>query len=232
LPDVRTEWCLEGWRGLDEGTCYLVGERRTLLIYLSGIVPPVAKSPQKENVQRIVAAAAQKAGVAVLLPRGRRGIGPKDAKDWWAWPTGAADYARYSTEMITEWKAARTRMEDALGRRFERTYLAGSSSGAYFIAALALSGAIDVDGYAAASGGAPGLASPGRTDAGAIKRPFYVGYATGDPTNGGPKALGAYLSSAGWPVRVKEHPGGHGARQEYLDDAFAFWETFERDAGL
>jgi hypothetical protein len=32
-------------------------------------------------------------------------------------------------------------------------------------------------------------------------------------------------------VRVAEHSGGHGAREEYLDEAFAFWEEAEIDGG-
>ncbi|MBX3207011.1 MAG: hypothetical protein KF764_18335 [Labilithrix sp.] len=233
LPDVRTDWCLDGWRGLDEGTCYLVprdGERRgaTLLVYLSGIVPPVPRSPQKEKVQRIVAAAAARAGAVALLPRGRRGIGPAGAKDWWAWPTSAGDHSLYAAAMVAEWSAARAKLEAALGR-FDRVYLAGSSSGAYFLSTLALTGAVEMDGYAAASGGAAGLGAS-RAVATA-RRPFYVGYASGDPTHGGPKALGAFLAAAGWPVRVAEHPGGHGAREVYLDEAFAFWDSVARDAG-
>lgn len=234
LPDVETDWCLDGWRGLDEGTCYLVPEgwdrrgRRRLLVYLPGIVPPVARSPQKEKVQHVVAAAAKRAGVVALLPRGRRGIGPKDAKDWWAWPTSAADRETYAATMVAEWNAARAKLEAALGA-FERTYLAGSSSGAYFLTALALGGDVEMDGYAATSGGAKGLV--GRHASSAKRRPFYVGYASGDPTNGGPKALGVFLSGIGWPVRVGEHPGGHGAREVYLDEAFGFWDAWERDAG-
>lgn len=233
LPDVRTDWCLEGWRGLDEGTCYFVPEGgatrtpRRLLVYLPGIVPPTPTSPQKEKVQRVVAAAAARAGAVALLPRGRRGIGPAGAKDWWAWPTSAGDHAAYAAAMVAEWSAARARLEAALGP-FERVYLAGSSSGAYFLTALALTGAVEMDGYAAASGGATGLAGARATSA--SKRPFYVGYASGDPTHGGPKALGAFLASAGWPVRVAEHAGGHGAREVYLDEAFAFWDGFARAA--
>ncbi|HVH46035.1 MAG TPA: hypothetical protein VM925_26985 [Labilithrix sp.] len=232
LPDVATDWCLDGWRGLDEGTCYLVpdgferGRPKTLLVYLSGIVPPIPKSPQKENVQRIVAAAVRRAGAVVLLPRGRRGIGPTDARDWWAWPTSAADYDRHAAAMVAEWNAARTKLEDALGP-FDRVYLAGSSSGAYFLTALAFAGAVDMDGYAAISGGAVSFSR----DSGTVrKRPFYVGYGAADPTSGGPKALGAFLKGAGWPVRVAVHPVGHGAREVYLDEAFAFWSTRD-DAG-
>ena len=120
------------------------------------------------------------------------------------------------------------KLEAALGT-FDRTYLAGSSSGAYFLTALALRGAVETDGYAAASGGATGLGAS-RASA-AKKRPFYVGYASGDGTNAGPKALGAFLRAAGWPVRIAEHPGGHGAREVYLDEAFELWDAWEPDAG-
>lgn len=221
LPDVATDWCLDGWRGLDEGTCYLVPDEpaRVLLVYLSGIVPPTPRSMQKENVQRVVAAAARRAHAVVLLPRGRRGIGPAHAKDWWAWPTGQRDHETHAATMIAEWSAARAKLEDALGP-FDRVYLAGSSSGAYFIAALALGGAVEMNGYAAISGGSAGFVP----DAGTVtKRPFYVGYGTEDATNGGPKALAAALAARGWPVRVAAHPVGHGAREVYLDEAFAFW---------
>jgi predicted esterase len=234
LPDVPTDWCLEGFRAIDEGTCYLLPDGvvpSRLLVYLAGIVPPTPRSPQKEKVQAVVAAAARRAGVAALLPRGRRGIGPEGARDWWAWPTGPADHAAHAATLLREWTTARTRLEAALGRPFARTYLAGSSSGAYFIAALALRGEVAFDGYAALSGGAPGGATVPR-EAGAPGRPpFYVGYATGDPTNGGPKALAARLSSGGWPVRVGVLAGGHGAREEYLDEALAFFAEHEADAG-
>jgi predicted esterase len=225
-PDVETDWCLPPFRGLDESNCYFQPEEKKLLIYLSGIVPPQPKvSPQKENVQRIVSSAAKKAGAAVLLPRGRRGIGPTDAKDWWAWPTSASDYNVHAKQIVLEWKSARTKLETLRKKKFDRVYLAGSSSGAYFLSALALAGALeeDIDGYAATSGGAPSMLGANGVNAGAPKRPFYVGYATGDPTNGGPKSLASFLTSKGWPVQSKEHAGGHGAKEEYLNDAFKFW---------
>jgi predicted esterase len=229
LPDTKAEWCLEGWRSLDEATCYVVpetftrAERRTLLVYLSGIVPPQPRSPQKENVEHIVRVAATRARAVALLPRGRRGIGPKDARDWWAWPTTSADYAEHARAMVSEWTAAQRRLESALGH-FDRVYLAGSSSGAYFLSALVFSGAIAMDGYAAISGGSRGLMY---SAANLKKAPIYVGYGSADPTNGGPKALAAFLGESRWPHRVVEHPGGHGAREVYLDEAFRFWSESE-----
>ncbi len=163
LPDVAEAGCLEGWRGLDSSTCWLgAPDATTLLVYLSGIVPPLPRSLQKETVARVVAAAATRAHVAAILPRGRRGIGPADVKDWWAWPTSVADADRLGPGLVREWTLEPTELETALGHRFGRTYLAGSSSGAYFLALLALRPTVGLDaldalepaGFACASGGA------------------------------------------------------------------------------
>lgn len=231
LPDVQTEWCLEGWRGLDEATCYVLPDSDAgaadpdeLLIYLAGIVPSGGRSTPKEHVQRVVGNVARHAHVAALLPRGRIGIGPKEAKDWWAWPTSGSDYVKYASVLVEEWKTERKALEDALGHPFKRVYLAGSSSGAYFLSLLAFAGGADfLDGFAAASGGSIG---PGPSPR-ATKRPFYVGWGEGDPTNGGPKALAAFLKAQGWPTISAQHPTGHGAREVYLDEAIAFFRNSE-----
>lgn len=227
LPDVETEWCLPPWRGLDAATCYFIpdndgGLRPTeLLIYLAGIVPPGGTSTPKVHVQTVVANSATKAGVIALLPRGRIGIGPKDAEKWWAWPTGGLDYTKYATELVDEWKSERKALEDALGYSFEKVYLAGSSSGAYFLSLLAIGGAVDFDGYCAASGGAigPGI---GKT---AVPKPFYVGWGEGDPTKDHPRLLAEFLKSKNWPLKTGVHQTGHGAREIYLEEAFAFWRS-------
>lgn len=232
LPDVSTEWCLDGWRGLDEATCYVLPDADAgapdpdeLLIYLAGIVPPGGRSTPKEHVQRVVGNVARRQHLVAMLPRGRIGIGPKDAKAWWAWPTSGTDYVKYATTLVTEWKTERAALEDALGHKFKRVYLAGSSSGAYFLTLLAFAGAIDFDGYCAASGGSPG---PGVSPA-ATKHPFYVGWGEGDPTNGGPKALAEVLKAQRWPAKAASHRTGHGAREIYLDEALEFWRSTNRD---
>jgi predicted esterase len=227
--DVATEWCVEGMKGLDEDCCYVAPERATrLLVYLHGIVPPVKDSVQKQTVEGAVMKAATRAGVAAIVPRGRRGIGPAGAHDWWAWPTSPDAHARMVKEIVARWAVLKKKLEDARGRAFEKTYLAGSSNGAYFLSAIALRGDADelgfpIDGYGAMSGGAPG----GRgADAlkGRASRAIYVGYGAYDAeTKPGALALAGVFERAHWPVRVAEHPFGHGAREVYLDEAFAFW---------
>lgn len=231
-PRIDTDWCLEGLTALDEETCYvlppLAADRpRRLLVYLHGIVPPFPSSPQKEKVQLAVLRASTRAGVAALVPRGLRGIGPRDARDWWAWPTSPEAHAKHAAGIVKRLVGARERLERIAGGPFERVYLAGSSNGAYFLAALALSGPLEdlgftIDGFGAMSGGSTGGRRPG-VRAG---KPFYIGYGSYDAeTKHGAEALATALRGASWPVRVAEHPFGHGAREVYLDEAFAFWDT-------
>jgi predicted esterase len=226
LPAVATDWCVAGTTGLDDETCYVVpaaARSRALVIYLSGIVPPTPTSPQKENVERIVHDAALAHGFTALLPRGRRGIGPPQARDWYAWPTTASDYAAYAPGMIAHWLEAKATLETALGRPFEHLYVAGSSSGAWFVVALAFNGALAADGWAAISGGAPGAWTAGDLVA-RTRVPFYVGYGSNDPTVApGAHSLATVLRTAKWPVEEKVHPLGHGARAVYVEEAIAAW---------
>jgi predicted esterase len=231
VVDVATDWCVEGMKGLDEDCCYVEPPGATrLLVYLHGIVPPAKDSVQKRTVEGAVMNAATRAGVAAIVPRGRRGIGPTGAHDWWAWPTSPGTHAQMVGEIVARWAVLKKKLEAARGRSFERTYLAGSSNGAYFLSAIALRGDADelgfpIDGYGAMSGGAPGGRGPSALK-GRSPRALYVGYGAYDAeTKPGALALAAVFESAQWPLRIAEHPFGHGAREAYLDEAFAFWAS-------
>lgn len=220
MEKVETDWCMSGLEALDEETCYLLptGAKR-LLIYLHGIVPPVPVSPQKENVMTAVKNAATRAGVAALVPRGVRGIGPSGSKDWWAWPTSPDKHAELARGLVERFGAERKKLEALAGAPFERVYLAGSSNGAYFAVNLALRGEIEIDGLGAMSGGAKTAIA--RTKPLAV----YIGFGTyDDSTKNGAKALARATEAAGWKTKLAEHPFGHGAKEVYLDEAFAFWD--------
>jgi predicted esterase len=235
FPAVTTDWCIDGFAALGEDVCALLppmpsGRPRRLLVYLHGIVPPVPDSPQKRTFETAVLHACQRAGVAALLPRGRRGIGPGQERDWWAWPTTSAAIAANTPSLVARWAAAKKKLEELAGAPFDRTYLAGSSNGAYYLAALAVRGdlptaAFPVDGFGAMSGGAAG-AGAGERLSGSTPRPFYVGFGTYDEdSRGAARNLVTVLTAAHWPVKSAEHPLGHGANEAYLDEAFAFWEA-------
>lgn len=231
---VVTDWCIDGLSSLDEDVCYVLpplAERRPrrLLIYLHGIVPPLPTSPQKHLVETAVLHASVRAGAAALVPRGLRGIGPAQAIDWWAWPTTPASLVALTPSIVARWAAAKRKLEAIVGAPFDRTYLAGSSNGAYFLSALVLRGdlvalSFPVDGFGAMSGGAAG--SRRYPSLGTLApRPFYIGFgAYDDETQTNVRSLVSVLEAAHWPLRVAEHRLGHGANEVYLDEAFAFWD--------
>jgi predicted esterase len=234
-PPVMTDWCLDGLSSLDQDVCYVLpppaeGKPRRLLIYLHGIVPPQPTSPQKQKVETAVLRASIRAGAAALVPRGLRGIGPAQAGDWWAWPTAPATHAALTPSIVARWAVAKKKLEAIAGAPFDRTYLAGSSNGAYFLAALALHGDLAalgfaIDGYGAMSGGASSSGGPNSL-AKLAPKAFYIGFGTyDDETRANVRSLVTALQAARWPLRVAEHPLGHGAHEVYLDEAFDFWDA-------
>ena len=120
-----------------------------------------------------------------------------------------------------ELSAKRRALEQLTQRSFARVYLAGSSAGAYFVAALAMGGELDAAGFGVLSGGSdrPAVQLSGSP------RPVYIGFGTQDSVGKSARGLAERLRNAGWPVQVAAHPGGHGAKEVYLDEAFAFWRA-------
>ena len=224
----RAPWCSEGLTTLDESSCFVLPAvpTRTLLIYLHGIVPPRDDSPEKTKVQSVILKAAQRAGVVALVPRGRPGFGPMGRRSWVGWPTTDPLYEKHATRLVDEFAAAKKKLEALIGVTFSPVYLAGSSSGAYFVTRLALHGGIDVDGFGAMSGGTG-------TETLELSRlppkPFYIGYGRYDGyvRRAIPTLVGV-LNRVGWPIRVAEHAVDHGAREVYLEEAFAFWREHGR----
>jgi predicted esterase len=60
-------------------------------------------------------------------------------------------------------------------------------------------------------------------------KPFYIGYGKYDDyVRRAIPTLVDVLNRAHWPLRVAEHPVDHGAREVYLEEAFAFWREHGR----
>lgn len=234
-PGLESAFCLRGVVDtLAEDACYVLPDRptTTLLVYLPGLMPPGAESPEKRGVETVVANAARRAGVAALVPRGptRAELAaplrdPKGLDGYRTWPTGDDTYRRHARRLVEHIEAQRRALEALVGTRFERVFLGGSSAGAYFVAHLALRGDFPADGFAVLSGGS-GRPSPRLSDL--PRRPLYVGYGDGDVTGAKAEEVAAQARAAGWSVRVARHHTGHGSREVYLDEAFAFFGVESR----
>lgn len=221
---AASDFCIESVEVLDESTCYALPDAPTdeLIIYLHGIVPPSKTSRQKTHFETVVSVASRRAGVAALMPRGRAGLAPKGHDGWWGWPTSGGAYAALAAELVAELAEKRRKLEELTGRPFKRVYLAGSSSGAYFVIALALRGDLIADGYGIISGAAD---RPGAEFASLPRKPYYIGFGTGDTVGDAARALAARLRSSGFPVKLSAHPLPHGTAEIYLDEAFAHFRA-------
>lgn len=223
-------WCAPEAEEVQEGVCFFEpesskdeskgGHSRTLVLFLHTLVG--ANSDWQWQQQRVMMEASRSEGFAVLMPRGRKGIGPKRSPDVWAWPTAPRLQEELEPELLEEWAESRALVEHQLGRRFERFLIFGFSNGAYFATTLALRDRIQADGYGVFAGGAGGKYSwvlGHRTER---RAPIFVGYGTKDPSQNDMRSLARTLKTLGWRYRVKSQPIGHMVTQSQLRAAVNF----------
>jgi predicted esterase len=219
-------WCAPELETLSGEVCHFAPALRdrspdTLVVFLHGVIEPGTEWQWSQ--QRAVARAAKVNGFEALMPRGRRGIGPRGMEDWWTWPTGTRAQAAVEAELIGEWLGARRLLEERRGAPFVRVVVMGFSNGAYYGASLALRGRLTVDGYALFAGGGAGyLERQARRVR--LRPPIYVGYGARDPAGRKDgQALGATLRRLGWKHKVVGRPSvGHSMTDAQLGEAMGF----------
>jgi len=225
--DAPPAWCHEGMDRLGEGLCLsrnapAEGSPRTLVIFLHGVIK--SGTTWQHNQQRGFALYAKRYGFTALMPRGRRGIGPKGMRDWWTWPTSAKAQQEVEGAVVGEWMTARAELEAKDGKPFDRVYVAGFSNGAYYASSLALRGRLDVDGYAVFAGGSAPSYLKKRARNVERRVPIYVGYGTKDAAaSRDASKLGSALRSLGWKHRVEARKGvGHSIADSQFKHAWKF----------
>jgi predicted esterase len=218
-------WCAPELGVLAHDVCFAPGagtkgDRRTLVIFLHGVIQP--DSGWQWTQQRGMAMAARRLGFTVLLPRGRRGIGPPGMTDWWTWPT-AARAQGIEPELFAEWQAARAELEQRDGKPFDEVFVFGFSNGAYYTTSLAARGRAPVDGYAAFAGGAGAKHIQNALRTTRDRKPFFLGIASKDKTTvKGARTLAKALAATGWPHRAESLPVGHAVADRHLEHALDF----------
>lgn len=202
---------------------------RTLVIFLHGVIQP--GSGWQYNQQRAALRAARTHGFSVLMPRGRRGIGPQGMTDWWTWPTGAV-HAEVETEVIQEWARARHEIEKN-GVPFERVWIFGFSNGAYFAASLALRARlaqareIHADGFAVFAGGDGASYLEKSAKKQQIRAPIFVGWGGRDKAHKDQIRLARMLGRLRWPFRSAAAPrAGHVMLDKHVLEAVRFLQAW------
>jgi predicted esterase len=223
---VETDWCTEGWTGLDDHTCFFVPDTITtptsVLYFLHGMMQPdsIAKTAQK-----LARDAAQEHGFIAVFPRGRQGLcaWADEVKDWWCWPSSRTAVDASAGEILKEWSDSEALLGDILDVSFTRRYVLGFSNGGYFAAYIGLEGLLATDGI--------GVVGAGRANIDeslmpAESTPFYI--AVGEleiaSTKAGAQNLAYVLDKHGWPHDLVIHAGqGHSVNASDFDNACATW---------
>jgi predicted esterase len=217
-------WCAPEVEVLTGEVCLYVplqgaGRPTTVVIFLHSLVGRGTNWQWEQ--QRTMVQAADRHGFAVLMPRGRLGVGPGGAPDIWAWPTAQRTEAVHEPALVAEWASAREAAEKKLGR-FERALVYGFSSGAYYAASLALRNPIGAQGYAVFAGGSGSKWKANGAKNVSNRPPVFVGYGTKDPSRRDPQAYARLLKELDWPHRLDAAPVGHTVTNEQLRRAFEF----------
>ncbi|MEB2310828.1 MAG: hypothetical protein OZ921_13000 [Sorangiineae bacterium] len=221
-----TPWCAPELEALADGLCSYAPEgesaTRTLVVFLHGVIKP--DTTWQYAQERAIVRGAKRHGFSVIMPRGRRGIGPKGMQDFFTWPTSVKAQRAVEAELLAEWWSARAALEARSGRPFERVYLVGFSNGAYYAASLALRGKLAVDGYALFAGGAGARYLVGPAKHTRRRPPIYVGYGLKDPAHHDPESLARALDELGWRHRARARRGvGHTMTDAGLAEALDFF---------
>jgi predicted esterase len=219
-------WCAGDLETLPGEVCAFTPPRlaagpRTLVVFLHGVIKP--DTTWQWAQQRGAARAAAQHGFTVIMPRGRRGIGPPSMEDWWTWPTSASAQAAVEDDVVAEWTAAQTLLEKRAGKPFDRIWIFGFSNGGYYTTSLAMRGKLPVQGYAAFAGGS---AAPYLRIAGArTKRraPFYLAWGEQDPAHGDQQKLAKMLRDLRWKAKASgSRRAGHVMADAQVAEAVAF----------
>jgi hypothetical protein len=221
-------FCGDGWYTIEDGACVALpgtlAKPPSLVVYAHGILAPDAL-PSEE--QRVLLAAAQELGFAVLFGRGQKGLCTWDPSvaDHLCWPTKQHDVDAFAPEIVSGWSTGQSSAERLAGEGFERRYLFGFSNGGYFVAFLSSEGRLRVDGA--------GIVGAGRTtvDEALLATehpPLYlaVGEEEAEVTRQDAANLAGVLTARSWPLKYVVHPGrGH---ELYQDDLVAAWAAWGR----
>jgi len=211
LPETVQSWCAPEFEELAGSVCTVPaggqGPRDTLVIFLHGVIKP--DTTWQYQQQRAIARGASVNRFDVMMPRGRRGIGPKGMQDWWTWPTGVAAQQQVEPEILQEWATARAELEARRGAPYTKVLVFGFSNGAYYTTQLALRGKTPGQGSAVFAGGASGDWLERHAKAAQPRVPLYVEAGTRDATAiGDARRLDQMLRRLGWPHRFVERKGG------------------------
>jgi len=219
-------WCPQEAETLAGPICAYVPEElpegdRTLVVFLHGVTN-VGSGWQLATIRGMVRYAKQY-GFGLIAPRGVRRAASEGKDEAYAWPNAALSQQQTEAAVLQSWGEARTTLEARSGKKFDRVFVIGFSSGAYYASSLALRGKRAADGYAVFAGGAAPY-SKGMIAAVEPRAPIFIGYGLKDKAAvKDARKLAAALRAARWKHREVSVPKvGHTITTTEFRDAIAW----------
>lgn len=227
----QSHWCAPELTIINDNVCYFApsqGHRGTastepphgtLVIFLHSLISagPTAAWEQQRRMLRL----ANTYGFAMLVPRGRPGLGPGRDPSVLAWPTAQSTQQLAEEELLAEWRAAIVWATKQHGA-FERTLMFGFSNGAYYATSLTFRERFPVDGVAVFAGGSTSKYQRINATRAKLRTPLFVGYGKLDPDRPQQKQLVEMLRSLRWPHSSLQSNVGHTVSGEQLAAALRF----------
>lgn len=207
-------WCPAEVETLPGPICASVPENlpeegpRTLVVFLHGVTN-VGSGWQLATI-RGMANYAREYKFALIAPRGVLREASEDKDAAYAWPNAALSRQQTEAGVLKSWADARATLEARTGKKFDRVFVFGFSSGAYYASSLALRGKPVADGFAVfAGGGAP--YSQAMLANVRHRPPVFVGYGLKDKSAiKDARKLAAALRAVRWKHREMAVPkAGH-----------------------
>lgn len=233
LSDKDAHWCAPELTRLNDRVCFYTPARRegavvtpgslgrsgTLVIFLHSLIgaEPTAAWEQQRRMIRM----ATTYGFAMLVPRGRPGLGPGRNASVLAWPTAQETQQLVEHELLAEWKSAIAWANRHHGN-FERTFLFGFSNGAYYATSLAFREQFPVNGVAVFAGGSGSKLQRLNAARAKVRVPLFVGYGSLDPDRRRQQDLVHLLQSLHWPHSSLQSKVGHTVAGVQLSAALRF----------
>jgi predicted esterase len=224
-PAAPSGPCAAGAEVLGDGACLFRPRSKAktipLVLYLHGTYGPEQRADQLQEEQRI-ANRVLAAGLALLVPRGRKGSCEGGAEHL-CWPS-VSGHAETAKEIVASWKPMLDKVGARVGREGKR-FIFGYDTGALFAAMLLEKYLLIADAFAIVHGGSSedGPIPPrGHT-------PLLLVMAQGDqrylPMM---KLLHDRLTSTSWPHTLHERAGKHELTDSDIDVVVSFFRDLAR----
>lgn len=218
-------WCPEGFESGPNDTCFALpaqhGPETAVVLYFHDRLSGEGRPEQWALVRGLA-----EQGLAVVVPRGRRGLcawSAAEANDF-CWPEDASD-AELQRTIVSSWERVLWQVDALLEEGKHPRFVVGHGQASSFVSAIVAQGGFRADGMALVSG----RATSDAIASGVAPTPTLLAYVEGDGEQAqASQAMGKLLDRSGWAYAACPRPGAGELTSSDLDLAVKFFRRAAR----